>query len=248
MKKLLLLTTVFTLLLSSCAKYMDDKPGVADSAAINDSLLMLQRGVLTKERLVGIWVRPIATQPGDEGYHLYADGKLKSINMSSIIGDTWQLSGDTLTLFAHTERYPTPTPMVYRIYALSDSTLELVPENAAPNYTEKFKRKNFTMPERFASTFHQEFQGRILPKQTYDHAFTVKTYFDGSVKVNAANEYVKFIVIKDGDAISEGAVREFKGSFPTGKYKVSVQMIQPQNRRSTAQPYRITVQEEEIDK
>ena len=89
MKKLLLLTTVFILLLSSCAKYMDDQPGKADSAAIADSLLMLQRGVLTKERLTGIWVRPIATQPGDEGYHLYEDGKLKFINMYSMICDTW---------------------------------------------------------------------------------------------------------------------------------------------------------------
>lgn len=248
MKKLLLLTAAFTLLLSSCAKYMDDQPGKADSAAIADSLLMLQRGVITKERLVGIWVRPIATQPGDEGYHLYEDGKLKFINMYSMIGDTWELNGDTLTLFAHTERYPTPVPMIYRIISLSDSTLELVPENAAPNYTEKFRRKNFTMPERFSTTFHQEFQGRILPKQTYDHAFTVKTYFDGSVKVNAANEYLKFIMIKDGNTISDGAVREFKGSFPPGKYRVSVQMIQPQNRRSKVQPYTITVQEEEIDK
>lgn len=248
MKKLLLITIACAFLLSSCAKYMDDKPGTADSAAIVDSLLMLQRGVLTKERLVGIWVRPIATQPGDEGYHLYEGGKLKFINMYSMIGDTWELRGDTLILFAHTERHTTPVPMIYRIYALSDSLLELVPENAAPNYTEKFRRKSFTLPERFATRFHQEFQGRILPKQTYDHSFTVNTYFDGSVKVNAENEYVKFIVIKDGDAISDGAVREYKGSFPPGKYKVSIQMIQPQNRRSKVQPYTITVEEEEIDK
>lgn len=248
MKKQLLLATTCALLLSSCAKYMDDQPSKADSAAVADSLLMLQRGVLTKERLVGIWVHPIATQPGDEGYHLYADGKLKFINMYSMIGDRWELNGDTLTLYAHTERHTTPVPIVFRIYALSDSALELVPENAAPNYTEKFRRKNFTMPERFATTFHEEFQGRILPKQTFDHTFTVKTYFDGSVKVKAENEYVKFIVIKDGDPISDGAVRDYKGSFPPGKYRVSVQMIQPQNRRTAVQPYTITVQEEEIDK
>jgi hypothetical protein len=248
MKKLLFLTTVFTLLLSSCAKYMDDKPGAADSAAIADSLLMLQRGVLTKERLTGIWVRPIATQPGDQGYHLYADGKLKFINMESMIGDTWELRGDTLMLFAHTERHTTPVPIVYRIYTLSDSVLELVPENAAPNYTERFRRKSFIMPERFATTFTEEFRGKLKPSQTTTHSFEVKMIFDGAVTLESPDKNAAFTLQKGGLTLTEAPARKFIGSFPPGKYTLKVTMSQAKQVTPDGIEYVIRVSEEDVQK
>ncbi len=248
MKKLLLLVLAATLLLSSCAKYMDDKPGMADSVSIADSLLMLQRGILTKERLTGIWVRPIATQPGDEGYHLYGDGKLKFINMYSMIGDTWELRGDTLMLFAHTERYPTPTPMIYRIYSLSDSILQLVPENAAPNYTESFKRKNFTMPERFATTFTEEFRGKLKSSQTTTHSFEVKMIFDGAVKLESPDKNAVFTLQKGSLTLTEAPVRSFMGSFPPGKYTLKVIMSKAKQVTSDGTDYVIRVSEEDVDK
>ncbi len=246
MKKLLLFACA--LLLSSCAKYMDDKPGTADSAAIADSLLMLQRGVLTKERLTGIWVRPIATQPGDEGYHLYGDGKLKLINMYSMIGDTWELRGDTLMLFAHTERHLTPIPIIYRIYSLSDSILQLVPENSAPNYTESFHRKNFTMPERFATTFTEEFRGKLKPSQTTTHSFEVKMIFDGAVKLESPDKNAVFTLEKGGLTLTEAPVSSFMGSFPPGKYSVKVIMSKAKQVASDGSDYVIRVFEEDVQK
>jgi hypothetical protein len=248
MKKLLLITISCAFLLSSCAKYMDDKPGAADSAAMADSLLMLQRGVLTKERLVGIWVHPIATQPGDEGYHLYADGKLKFINMYSMIGDTWELRGDTLILFAHTERHTTPTPIVYRIYALSDSLLELVPENAAPNYTEKFRRKSFTMPERFASAYTEEFRGKLKPSQTSTHSFEVKMIFDGAVTLESPDKNAVFTLQKGGLTLTEEPTRSFVGSFPPGKYTVKVVMSNVKQVYPDGMEYVVRVSEEDLQK
>lgn len=248
MKKYLLILSVGLILFASCAKQMDDEPLHSDSARVADSLLKVQLSAISKEKLTGIWVRPIATQPGDEGYHLYADGKLKFINMYSMIGDSWELRGDTLMLYAHTERYPTPVPIIFRVAMVTDSLLELVPENAEPGYTQKFRRKNFTLPERFGHFFHKEFQGRILPSQTYDHTFNVTSYFDGGIRIESPSPDVKFTVNMDGNELTDKQVREYKGSFPPGKYRLTVRYILPQKKRSTVQPYTIIVDEEEIMK
>lgn len=248
MKQILPAVFCLTLLFTSCAKQIDDEPKQSDSARAADSLLQLRLSTITKERLTGTWVRPIATQPGDEGYHLYADGKLKFINMYSFIGDSWELRSDTLMLYAHTERYPTPVPMIFRIASLSDSTLELVPENAAPNYTEKYRRKNFTLPERFSKTFRREFQGKILPNQSVRHILDVPTIFDGSILIESENTHISFTISKDGNVLTDIPVTTFKGSFPPGKYTLEMQYIQPKKKKAEPAQYTIIVAEAEIEK
>src|SRR5579883_852125 len=62
--------------LASCAKYMDNsQPGTADSAAMADSAhrALVQAAA---QKLPGVWIRRVETEPGEQGFTLQADGKL----------------------------------------------------------------------------------------------------------------------------------------------------------------------------
>lgn len=62
-----------------------------------------------------VWLRPVEGPVAFDGFYLAADGRLLLINIFSMTGDRWAWEKDTLTLWTHTERYPKPMPVKYRI-------------------------------------------------------------------------------------------------------------------------------------
>jgi hypothetical protein len=232
------ISLVLVFVLSSCAKYMDDQHPGTDSSATRDSAVMETIKTMPKEKLSGVWVKPIKTEPGDEGFNLKADGSLAFVNIYSMTGDKWELHGDSLILFSHTERYPAPAPHAYKIRAVTDSTITLIPANADSGYTETYRRKAFTVPERFKEFFMKEFIGIIEPTQTMQHRFVVKSIFDGQVTLSASNDNIRFILMKDGDEVSS-PVKVWTGSFPPGHYTIKVLIISGKMEPGSTYPYRV---------
>jgi hypothetical protein len=237
------ISLVLVFALSSCAKYMDDEHPGADSAAIRDSAVMETIKTMSKEKLSGVWVRPIKTEPGDEGFNLKADGSLAFVNMYSMSGDKWELRGDSLILFSHTERYPDPRPHGYKIAEISDSTITLIPQNAEAGYKEVYKRKDFKLPERFSEFYKKEFHGLIKPVQAIDHTFEVKTIFDGEIKLVTNDKNIRFIILKDENEITE-PITEWSGGFPPGKYSIKVFIATGGMHKGNESEYTITIKED----
>ena len=56
---------------------------------------------VANNEVVGKWVHPVAgSEKENEGFELKADGKASSINMATLIYDSWKLEGNKLTLQA----------------------------------------------------------------------------------------------------------------------------------------------------
>lgn len=76
-----------------------------------------------KERLIGVWLKRLETGGGYEGYNFKKDYTLELENIYLEIGDKWELDGDTISVWTHTERYPDPQQTRYFINELNDSLL-----------------------------------------------------------------------------------------------------------------------------
>ncbi|RPE08122.1 hypothetical protein EGT74_13720 [Chitinophaga lutea] len=91
------------------------------------------------EILPGKWVQPISGQDtAMQGFQLNADGTAASVNMHTLIYDKWELKGDTLLMWNHTEGVKTTGAYVDTVIIrqITDSTLVLArKDNFEMSYT-----------------------------------------------------------------------------------------------------------------
>ena len=74
----------------------------------------------------GAWVKDIEGQKDQDGYFFDQNNSLRMINVFSMTADRWELKGDNLTIWTHTERYPDPKPMSFQVTELTPDKLVLV--------------------------------------------------------------------------------------------------------------------------
>jgi hypothetical protein len=83
---------------------------------------------ITADKLAGKWVEPIPGQePAMQGIQLNADGTASSINMHTLLYEKWELKGDSLFLWNHTEGVKSTGSYVDTtiVKTLTDSSLVL---------------------------------------------------------------------------------------------------------------------------
>lgn len=100
-----LLQCILLVLLTGCGRMMQQKEMEGD--------------------ITGAWVRTLPGNMGIEGFFLYPDKTLRFVNIFSMQGDSWAVTGDKLTLYSHTERYPQPEARTYQIESTSGTTMVL---------------------------------------------------------------------------------------------------------------------------
>ncbi|MDC7232084.1 MAG: META domain-containing protein [Spirochaetales bacterium] len=89
------------------------------TAIMLSSCLSTDFETFSEEELANtLWTSPICGMPaegcyGKDGYFLAEDGSLLYINIFSMTGDRWEIDGDQLVLYSHTEGYPEPSPVSY---------------------------------------------------------------------------------------------------------------------------------------
>lgn len=103
-----LLVAVLTILLSGC------------------TMNMVVTTPKDAENIYGAWVRDIEGQKGKDGYYFTQNNSLRLINVFSMTGDRWELQGESLTIWTHTERYPNPEPLNFQITELTPDKLVLL--------------------------------------------------------------------------------------------------------------------------
>lgn len=108
---LLLLLTVLASL-SSCA---------TKDNSVHSSVLGTESEQISALELHNtIWLSPLCGMPSEnqyenEGFFLAEDGSVLFVNIFSMTGDSWNLEGNDLTLYSHTERYPEAKPVNYSL-------------------------------------------------------------------------------------------------------------------------------------
>ncbi|RFS23514.1 hypothetical protein DVR12_10905 [Chitinophaga silvatica] len=113
--------------------------GITDSiAAVADTLHV------DAAKLIGKWIRPVEGLDREvQGFQLRKNGTAKSINMYTLVYEKWELLGDTLLFWNHSEGVKDTATIVDTtiIRALSDTSLVLYPIHAAEGYTEHYRKQ-----------------------------------------------------------------------------------------------------------
>ncbi len=205
--------------LIGCAKYMDEHPPneTVDSLALRDSVL---RAV--HDNLPGVWIRRILTKPGEEGFTLKKDGTVNLVNYFSMHGSHWDISNDTLRVFTYTDKDTTAKPRYYRIVNISDTVMQLAPFGSPVGYVEEYHKRRINLAPSVTSLYHQEFIGKLQPMQILEHDFTVRTMFDGEIKLICPDTSVRFTIKKNGVKIQELPTRDYQATFPPAEYSLRV--------------------------
>lgn len=242
MKKQLFTIALITALISGCAKYMDEHPpsDAMDSVAMRDSVL---RAV--HDNLPGVWMRKILTKPGEEGFTLKKDGSVNLINYFTMHGNRWEISNDTLKVFTYTDKDTLPRPRYYRVIAISDEAMQLAPFGAPAGYVEEYHKRRINLAPSVTSLYHQEFIGKLQPMQVLNHDFTVKTMFDGEIKLICIDSSVRFTILKNGVKIQELPTRDYIASFPPGDYTLRVVYRDERADKTKRAEYNLVVAETE---
>lgn len=92
----------------------------------------------TPSSLSGSWTQPIPGQPGHvQGMQLLPDGRAGSINMHTLLYQSWQLDGNRLTLTGKSigNGNSSPLTVTYTIDGLSRTTLVLTMDGRRETYT-----------------------------------------------------------------------------------------------------------------
>lgn len=106
MKKNIFILGACLFLLQACGKKenQENTTAAADSTTVATQEPAPTTEVapaITNSEVVGKWVHPVAgSEKEKEGFELKADGKASSINMATLIYDSWKLEGNKLTLQA----------------------------------------------------------------------------------------------------------------------------------------------------
>ena len=218
------------------------QPGQLDSAALADSL---HKAMMTSAaaKLPGAWVRRLQTAPGEQGFTMTVDGRLTLIGSYTLHGDRWQLSGDTLTMFLHSDNDTTPTPHYHKITELTDSIISVIPNGAPVGSVETYHKRNVVIPKKYTEFFKQHFQGKLSPGQLMYHPFEVQTMFDGAITLTSDSGSVKFYLLKDDVNLTPDPVREWHGRFAPGSYRLRVMFIYDKPRKGERAEYEVLVEE-----
>lgn len=95
----------------------------------------------TKDILVGIWLKPIDGQKGEEGMNFQKDYKFSFVNNYISVGDTWDLIQDTVIIWSHNDMYPDPESIKYIISELNDSVLVLSSTDSVKKHREIYRKQ-----------------------------------------------------------------------------------------------------------
>ncbi|HYM21346.1 MAG TPA: lipocalin family protein [Candidatus Kapabacteria bacterium] len=245
MKKYPYLASVVLLacLVASCAKYMDNnQPGTLDSAARADSIHHAMMDMLA-QKLLGVWIRRVTTGSGEQGFTMNADGRLTLIGNYTLHGDRWQIAGDTLILFEHSDQDSLPLPNYYRVAELTDSILSVTAFGSAANSQEMYHKRSVVIPKKYTEFFKQHFEGQLSAGQLMYHSFDVQTMFDGGITLTSDSGSVKFYLLKDDVNLTPDPVREWNGRFVPGSYKIRVMYIYQKPRQAERAQYSVIVEE-----
>jgi hypothetical protein len=241
MKRLVSIIALISLF-AGCAKYMDEHPPneTTDSLAMRDSVL---RAV--HDNLPGVWIRKILTKPGEEGFTLKKDGSVNLINYYTMHGNRWEISNDTLRVFTYSDKDTVPRPRYYKVIAISDETMQLAPFGSPAGYVEEYHKRRINLAPSVTSLYHQEFIGKLQPMQVLNHDFTVKTMFDGEIKLICIDSSVRFTIMKNGVKIQELPTRDYFATFPPGEYTLRVVYRDEHADKTKRAEYNLVVAETE---
>ena len=104
MKKNIFILGASLFLLQACGKKETQESKTTDSTAVKTeapATTTESAPAITNEPIIGKWIHPVpGSEKEKEGFELKADGKATSINMATLIYESWKLEGNKLTLQA----------------------------------------------------------------------------------------------------------------------------------------------------
>lgn len=87
--------------------------------------------------LEGIWLEPVPGMPGKtQGFDLQKNGKAASINMATLLYESWEKDGETLTLCGKSlgNRQTIPFVETWQIEELTNETLKIKEDSRTRTY------------------------------------------------------------------------------------------------------------------
>jgi hypothetical protein len=102
---------------------------------------------IPKTQLFGVWLKAIEGQEGFEGFQFETSGKVRFVNMYTIVGDKWELlAGDSLRIWAFSGNISEARAVTYKIAELDSKSLALRPRHAAPDFQFVYHRPAINRP------------------------------------------------------------------------------------------------------